>query len=112
MASTSDRILARVVKPDFERKLGSWVTVSPRTFQKWGPSGSGHLARPRRPRPDVTNPEVIADPRYRGRATGAAKDLAQKLGIDLEGIQGSGKDATILVSDVRRLAEEGDGAGG
>jgi pyruvate/2-oxoglutarate dehydrogenase complex dihydrolipoamide acyltransferase (E2) component len=42
-------------------------------------------------------------------ATDAARNLAQQLGIDVAGIEGSGKAGRVTVNDVKQIAQSADG---
>ncbi|MEN9706364.1 MAG: hypothetical protein RLZZ393_2243 [Pseudomonadota bacterium] len=65
----------------------------------------GHMPTSDEEFQEVALPRAAAGaPGTRRRALPAARDLARRLGLDIEGIRGSGRDGLVTVDDVKAMA--------
>lgn len=95
-------IEARVEREGFylngrQRSIDSIVIVSQELYKMFGPAGASQLAfiRVREDRPDKLDDRVKATPQ--------ARELANREGVQLSELRGSGIDGQVLVKDVHRF---------
>jgi len=93
------KVEARVERPGFilngrKRSMDSIVIVPERIYKRFGPAGTAVLAFIRY-RPDIEDVATSAE------VTPKAMELANRLGVSLLKLKGSGKKGAIRIADVR-----------
>ncbi len=80
-----------------QRSIDSIIIVSQELYKMFGPAGTSQLAfiRVRKDRPDKLDDKVKATPQ--------ARELANREGVQLNELRGSGADGQVLVKDVHRF---------